>query len=62
MVIALVTLVALFLQSADYRRGVIGAAVWFAAGLLYFAVYGRHHLVWAPEEAFAEEGDDPPAA
>jgi len=57
MVIALVTLVALFLQSPDYRRAVVGAAVWFAAGLLYFAVYGRHHLVWSPEEAFAE-GDE----
>jgi ethanolamine permease len=55
MVIALVTLVALFLQSADYRLGVMGAAVWFAAGLLYFAVYGRHHLVFAPEEAFARD-------
>jgi ethanolamine permease len=54
LVIAVVTLVALFLQSADYRRGVIGAAIWFASGLVYFAVYGRRHLVWSPEEAFAE--------
>ena len=35
----------------------VQAAVWFAAGLAYFALYGRHHLVWAPEEASAEEGE-----
>jgi ethanolamine permease len=30
-----------------------GAAIWFALGLVYFAVYARHHLVYSPEEEFA---------
>jgi ethanolamine permease len=52
-VIAIVTLVVLFLVPA-YQAGVIGVAVWYALGLLYFIVYGRHHLVaQAPEEEFA---------
>jgi ethanolamine permease len=50
--IALVTLVFLFLNP-DYRIGVIGCAIWFAAGLIYFAVRGRHRLVYSPEEDFA---------
>lgn len=36
-----------------YRAGVIGAAAWYAAGLAYFAVVGRHRLVLSPEEEFA---------
>ena len=31
----------------------IGAALWFLAGLVYFAAYGRKRLVKAPEEEFA---------
>jgi ethanolamine permease len=54
-VIALATLVAMFWVNADYRRAVIGAAVWFVLGVAYFLVWGRHHLVYAPEEAFAVE-------
>lgn len=54
MAISLVTLVALFFNES-YRPAVIGAAVWFLLGLIYFAVWGRHHLVYAPEEAFARE-------
>jgi ethanolamine permease len=53
-VIAAVTLVCLFLNP-DYRVGVYGCAVWFAAGLIYFAVYGRRTLVYSPEEEFAIE-------
>ena len=53
MVIALVTLVALFVVDPIYRLVVIGAAVWYAAGLVYFAVYARHRLVYSPEEEFA---------
>jgi ethanolamine permease len=58
-VISLVTLVALF-ANVDYRPGVAGAAVWFALGLVYFALWGRHRLVLAPEEQFAREaaGDE----
>ena len=58
MLIAIVTLVALFLHSSDYRLGVLGAAAWFALGIAYFAVWGRHHLVYAPEEEFAMNAKD----
>ncbi|MBS1874366.1 MAG: amino acid permease [Acidobacteria bacterium] len=51
-VLSAVTLVALF-QNPDYRRGVWGAAVWFACGVLYFVGYARKRLILAPEEAFA---------
>jgi ethanolamine permease len=37
----------------DYRTGVIGAAVWFALGVAYFAVYAKNHLILSPEEEFA---------
>jgi ethanolamine permease len=50
--IALVSLVSLYLDEA-YRPGVIGVAIWFALGLLYFAVSGRKGLVLSPEEEFA---------
>jgi len=51
-IIAFVALITLF-ANADYRVGVIGCAIWFAAGLIYFGVKGRHHLVYSPEEDFA---------
>ena len=51
-VIALVSMVSLF-GNADYRPGVIGTLIWFAAGLLYFALVGRRQLVFSPEEEFA---------
>ena len=51
-IIALVTLIFLFLNE-EYRLGVYGCAVWFLAGLVYFAVHGRHHMVLSPEEEFA---------
>ena len=50
--IAFATLCFLFLNP-DYRVGIYGCAVWFAAGLLYFAVAGRKKLVYSPEEDFA---------
>ncbi len=52
--IAVVTFCVLFLDG-DYRPGMIGAVVWFIAGIVYFAVYARRRLVMAPEERFAEE-------
>jgi len=52
--ISLLSLVFLFLN-ADYRLSVIGCAAWFAAGLLYFAVHSRRHMVLSPEEEFALE-------
>lgn len=42
-------------QLADpvYRQGVMWVALWFAAGILYFALVGRKRLILSPEEAFA---------
>ncbi len=51
-IIAFGALITLF-ANADYRVGVIGCAVWFAAGIVYFALRGRHRLVYSPEEDFA---------
>ncbi|MBZ0218388.1 MAG: amino acid permease, partial [Fimbriimonadaceae bacterium] len=50
--VAVLTLAFLFI-SADYRAGVYGVAVWFLAGLLYFAFYARHRMILSPEEEFA---------
>jgi ethanolamine permease len=51
-VIALVSLVSLY-SNADYRPGVYGTLIYFLAGILYFAIAGRHRLVLSPEEEFA---------
>ena len=50
--IALLVLV-FSLLNADYRMGLYGCVLWFAAGLLYFALKGRRQLVKSPEEEFA---------
>ena len=50
--IALATLIFLFLNS-DYRLGLYGCAIWFAAALALFAAAGRKRLVRSPEEEFA---------
>ena len=55
--IALVTMVYLFLNP-DYRNCAIGCAIWFCAGLVYFAIHARHHMVLSPEEEFAIEQQD----
>lgn len=52
LIIALAALVFTFLNP-DYRPGVYGAAIWFLACLAYFALVGRHNLVYSPEEEFA---------
>jgi ethanolamine permease len=52
LVIAAVTLY-MQLQDPVYQYGVYGAAVWYAIGILYFALHGRHKLVYSPEEEFA---------
>jgi len=54
-VLAGVTLVALFVVDPVYQKVVVGAALWYAAGLLWFALVGRRRLVFAPEERFAVE-------
>ncbi|MEX2421297.1 MAG: amino acid ABC transporter permease, partial [Actinomycetota bacterium] len=51
-IIALVSLVSLYLDDS-YRPGVIGTAIWFVLGIIYFAVSGRNKLVLSPEEEFA---------
>ena len=61
LLIAVVTLIALFVSDPIYQKVVIGAAIWYALGLLWFALYARHRLVLAPEESFAvtaHEGGD----
>ena len=50
--IALLTL-AMQLQDPVYSNGVYAAAVWYALGLLYFALVGRRRLILSPEEEFA---------
>ncbi|NQZ94964.1 MAG: ethanolamine permease [Myxococcales bacterium] len=51
--IAATTLVALFVSDPVYQKVVVGAAIWYALGLVYFALHGRHNLVLSPEETFA---------
>ena len=58
LLIALVTLIALFVTDPIYQKVVIGAAVWYGLGLLWFAVYARRRLVMAPEESFALSAHD----
>lgn len=54
-VTAIIAVVTIFYQLSDstYRAGVIGVAIWFAVGILYFALFGRHRLILSPEEEFA---------
>lgn len=51
-VIAAVT-ICFQLADKTYRAGVIGVAAWLGAGILYFAIVGRHRLILSPEEEFA---------
>jgi ethanolamine permease len=50
-----IALLTLGFQLADstYREGVVGAAIWYALGIAYFAAIGRRQLVRSPEEEFA---------
>jgi ethanolamine permease len=50
-----IALVTLYFQLQDpvYRNGVYAVAVFYVAGLLYFALVGRHRLILSPEEEFA---------
>jgi len=56
-VIAVVTL---YFQLSDplYRDGVMWVALWFAAGIAYFALVGRKRLILSPEEEFAMDMAD----
>lgn len=53
--IAAITLYYQF-QDPTYRAAMEGAAAWYALGILYFAIFGRHKLVLSPEEEFALTG------
>jgi ethanolamine permease len=53
-VICLVTLL-YQVQDPNFFRGVIWVIVWFAVGIVYFALIGRHKLILSPEEEFALE-------
>jgi ethanolamine permease len=50
--IALISLVSLYLNDS-YRPAVVGTAIYFLLGILYFAFSGRNRLVLSPEEEFA---------
>ena len=53
LLLALIALVSTFLD-VEYRPGVYGVAIFLGAGIIYFFVYSRHHLVAnAPEEEVA---------
>jgi len=52
LLIAVVTLVCQLLDPV-FATGVLWVCVWFALGIVWFALVGRHRLVLAPEEAFA---------
>jgi ethanolamine permease len=54
-VIALVTL-GFQLRDELYRDGVFAALAFYVAGIIYFALVGRHKLVLSPEEEFAMTG------
>jgi ethanolamine permease len=41
------------LQDPAYVKGVYAALAWYVAGLIYFALIGRHRLILSPEEQFA---------
>jgi ethanolamine permease len=50
------------LQDAAYVQGVYAALGWYAAGLSYFALVGRHRLILSPEEQFALDAEAPQRA
>lgn len=51
----IIALVTIFMQLQDpaYVAGVLCVAAWFAIGIIYFALIGRHKLILSPEEEFA---------
>jgi ethanolamine permease len=50
-----ISVVVFLVQFGDpaYRPAIWWCALWFLAGLAYFAVHARHHMVLSPEEEFA---------
>ena len=54
MALAVLTLVFQLLDPV-FVSGVLGVGAWFAAGIVWFALVGRHRLVLSPEEEFAQK-------
>lgn len=54
-----ISIVVFVVQFGDpaYRPAIWWCALWFLAGLAYFAVHARHHMVLSPEEEFAIRGE-----
>jgi ethanolamine permease len=52
LVISVITFLVLF-ANPDYRPAIWWCALWFLAGLAYFALYARYRMVRSPEEDFA---------
>jgi ethanolamine permease len=50
------------LQDVAYQKGVYAALGWYIAGLIYFALVGRHRLILSPEEQFALDAGQTPAS
>ena len=42
-------------QDPNFFKGVIWVVLWFAVGIVYFALIGRNKLILSPEEEFALE-------
>lgn len=55
MLTVIIALVTIYMQLQDpaYVAGVLCVAAWFAIGIIYFALVGRHKLILSPEEEFA---------
>jgi ethanolamine permease len=51
----LIAMVTLYFQLGDktYQTGIYSVLAWFAVGIIYFALVGRHKLILSPEEEFA---------
>jgi ethanolamine permease len=51
----IIAAITIYFQLLDpiYRGGVIGVAIWFVLGIIYFGLIGRNKLVLSPEEEFA---------
>ena len=55
LVVSAVTFIVLF-ANETYRPAIWWCALWFALGLVYFALYARFRMVRSPEEEFAITG------
>jgi ethanolamine permease len=55
MLTVIIALITIYMQLQDpvYVVGVLWVAAWFAVGIVYFALVGRHKLILSPEEEFA---------